>query len=210
MRTSASSVLILLVDSCPGQADLFSLRFLGVRYCLMPWARLRATRAASRAASPARMLSCPGTRCGARHRTGAMEGAESGMTAGSRDLGPDAGGSPAACCSRVWQGAEQAEAALLRAGGDWWSPCVVGSTLAGLDLATVSLNPLLSGVSTSLLNLLHIAGLHHILVITWTWDWLLWFRYTLTKRNPLIFLYSCLAVFSQFAWPNCYERPAQH
>lgn len=87
---------------------------------------------------------------------------------------------------------------------------MAGSTSAGLGLAAVSPNPPLSGVSTLLLNLLHIAGLHRILVITWTWDWLLWFRYTLTKRNPPIFLYSCLAVFSQFARPNCSERPAQH
>lgn len=48
---------------------------------------------------------------------------------------------------------------------------VAERTLARLDLATFSLNPALSRVSTSLLNLLGFAGLHRFPVITWTWGW---------------------------------------
>lgn len=126
---------------------------------------------------------------------------EKWIKTGFKDLGPDLGGSRLPQFILVW--CRRREEGALRggqvvfpsAGGSWRSPGVIESTSAGLDLATFSLNPPLSRVSTLLLNLLRFAGLHHILVIIWTWDWLLWFHYTLTERNPLIFLYSCLAGF---------------
>ena len=126
--------------------------------------------------------------------------------AGFKDLGPDVGGHPPPQFVLIWcrqwedgQGSEprwrRERADVCRLRGSWRSLAVAESAFAGLDLAMFSLNPALSRVSTLLLNLLRFAGLNRILVITWMWDWLLWFRYTLTKRNPLIFLYSCLAVF---------------